>query len=369
MSFDNGAPASIRIVPWGAETLGRLIQELPGAGPDNDGKPRKTAALAALADGIKPAPAGGKLYLTGEGARDPRLAPLLAGVLGGAVPCESLAPPPGAAPSAAIAGLIKSTGPNSASPPLILELNGGHEAARPGPPAVWKWAAAALLLALAALFFPYAEAILLKPSLEKKLAALQADRGRLATIDEELDFLKFLKQSQPPYLDTIYLLARSAPQGARLDGLSLSRHQEISIRLKMGNAQQVSDFRSKLIDSGWFSDVIVEEQAPSPDRRVTVRMTAALKPAESRKPIAPEPPGKKTDLPSLADSEPDFAMPPPDMMMPPNQPVMTPPARRLTPPPRASAPRGGMRITVSPGGQPMPVPAGDEDDDAEPTHP
>ena len=128
-------------------------------------------------------------------------------------------------------------------------------------------------------------------------------------IDEELDFLKFVKQNQPPYLDAIYLLARSAPRGTHLDSLSMGRRQEISIRLKLGNTQQVTDFRSKLIDSGWFANVMVEEQTPSPDRRVSVRMTAALKPAESRKPITAEPPGKKTDKPGPGD-EPDFSPPP-----------------------------------------------------------
>jgi hypothetical protein len=178
---------------------------------------------------------------------------------------------------------------------LVLELNGGQEAARPARPVFWNWAAAAVLLALGTLFFPYAEAILLKPFLERKLAALQADRGRLATIDEELDFLKSLKQSQPPYLDAIYLLAKSAPQGLRLDGLSMGRHQEVSMRLKVANAQQVSDFRAKLIDSGWFANVLVEEQTASPDHRVAVRMTAELKPAESRIPLHAETPAKKTE--------------------------------------------------------------------------
>jgi hypothetical protein len=124
----------------------------------------------------------------------------------------------------------------------------------------WRWHA---------LCFPYAEAIVLKPFLEKKLAALEADRGRLATIDQELDFLKFLKQNQPPYLDAIYLMARSAPQGTRLDELSMGRHQEISIRMKFGKCPTSQRFRAKLIDSGWFANVVVEEQAPTPDRALT----------------------------------------------------------------------------------------------------
>ena len=51
----------------------------------------------------------------------------------------------------------------------------------------------------------------------------------------------------------------------------------------------MTDFRSKLIEAGWFSSVVVEEQTPSPDRRVTVRMTAQLKAADSRKPLPEEP--------------------------------------------------------------------------------
>jgi hypothetical protein len=150
-------------------------------------------------------------------------------------------------------------------------------------------------LALGALLFPYAEAIVLKPFLERKLAALEADRGRLAVIDQELDFLKFLKQNQPPYLDAIYLMARSAPQGTHFDELSMGRQREISIQMKMANAQQVTDFRSKLIESGWFTNVMVEEQTPTPDRRFSVRITAELRTAESRKPLTGESAGKKTE--------------------------------------------------------------------------
>jgi hypothetical protein len=348
MSFENGVQTSIRILAWGGENITRSIQEKltvthdeaekfkmtldqPGVAFGPQGPLLQSAvelALAALAACIKSASLGGKLYLTGKSASDPRMAPLLAGLLGGAVSCERLEQPPGTGPSDAIAGLKKSTGSNSASLPLILALNGGQGAARLVRPAVWKWAAAAALLALGAFIFPYAEAIVFKPFLERKLAALEADRGRLATIDQELDFLKFLKQNQPPYLDAVYVLARSAPQGTRLEELSMGRHREFTIRLKMANAQQVSDFRSKLIDSGWFANVVVEEQAPSPDRRVAVRMTAELKPAESRKMLAAEPPGRKIDR------EPGPGMPPPEpVMMPPPQAAGMPVEVTPSPPP------------------------------------
>jgi hypothetical protein len=340
MSFDNGVPASIRVLPWGGDAITRALQEKlavshdeaeklkltldqPGADSGAQGpllQSARESALAALAKILKPAALGEKLYLTGKPTRDPRLAPLLAGLLGGGVACESLQEAPGPGYSSVIAASIKST----ARPPLLLQSGGDQRQARPRRPAIWKWAAAAVLLALVALFFPFAEAILFKPSLERKLAALEADRGRLAMIDEELDFLKFLKQNQPPYLDAIYLMARAAPRGTSLENLSMGRHQEISIRLKLGNNQQVTDFRSRLIDSGWFSNVVVEEQAASPDRRVSVRMTASLKSADARKPITAEPPGWKPEEPSPGDAA-NFAMPMPE-------PGMTPPSQPSSPP-------------------------------------
>jgi hypothetical protein len=353
MSFENGVPVSIRILAWGGEAITRSIQEKMAVSHDEAEKLKLTldqpgvafgpqgqllqsateSALAALADGIKPASLAGKLYLTGKSARNPLMAPLLAGLLGGAVACQSLEQATSAGPSAVVAGLMKSTAGNGAPPPLILESGGGQGSAKAARPAVWKWAAAAVLLALGALLFPYAEALVFKPFLERKLAALEADRGRLATIDEEVDFMEFLKQNQPPYLETIYLLAKSAPQGTSLESLSMGRKQQISIRLKMANAQQVSDFRAELVDSGWFANVMVEEQAPSPDRRVSVRMTADLKPAESRKPLPAEPPGKKRDRPQFGGG-PGFDMPPPPpMMMPPPAPAAMPVEAAPTPPP------------------------------------
>jgi type IV pilus assembly protein PilM len=353
MTFDNGAPASIRILAWGGENITRSIQEKLAVSHDEAEKIKLTldqpgvafgpqgpllqsateSALAALAKSLPPAALGAQLYLTGKSARDPRLAPLLAGLLGGAVACQSLEQGPAAGPSAAIAGLMKSTGSDGPPTPLVIQLSGEHGAARLARPAIWKWAAAAVALALGALLLPYAEAIVLKPFLARKLAALEADRGRLAIIDEELDFLKFLKQNQPPYLDAIYLLARSAPQGTHLESLSMGRRQEFTIRLKLGNSQQVTDFRSKLIDSGWFANVIVEEQAASPDRRVSVRMTAALKPAESRKPIIAEQPGKKKDKPSPGDEPEVVLLMPEPVMTPPPQPVARPVEVAPAPPP------------------------------------
>jgi hypothetical protein len=144
----------------------------------------------------------------------------------------------------------------------------------------------------AVIAFPFLQALVLKPYLSHRLVSLKSGIDRLGAIDREIDFLQYLKASQPPYLETLFLMAKAAPPGTRFDSITMGRKGEIALRGKLGNAQQVTDFRSKLIEAGWFSSVVVEEQTPSPDRRVTVRMTAQLKDAAERKPLPEEKPKK-----------------------------------------------------------------------------
>jgi hypothetical protein len=163
--------------------------------------------------------------------------------------------------------------------PIILRANQapGPGTARPAP---LKWAALAAALLLAVLAFPYLEAVLLKPHLAHKLQAITAEKGRLATIDRELDFLRYLKQNQPNYVDAIFLLSKAAQPGTRFDSLSLNKRGDISLHGPMPNGQQVGEFRAKLIDSGVFTNIAIEEQTPSPDRqRVIIRLSAQWKQA------------------------------------------------------------------------------------------
>jgi len=157
-------------------------------------------------------------------------------------------------------------------------------------PALMKWARLAILLAVCIIAFPYAQAFLLKPFLAKKLARIRSESGRLAVIDRELTFLQYLKNAQPPSLDALTVLANAAPPGTRFDSLTLNRRGELALKGNIGNAQQVVDFRTKLIKSAFFSSVTVEEQTPSPDRqRMTVRILAQCKPAGARPPVKAEP--------------------------------------------------------------------------------
>ena len=298
-TFDPGVPVSVRVLPASAgASLAEAVSKSLGA---NWG--------------------GRKIFLTG--ASD-ELATQFTRSLGIGVSCEALKFESGAGRSAGTLGLKKSVEQNGGLPPLVLQVqarpvNGSFDFSAPD---IKKWAVRAAALICVLLVLPYAEALVLKPFLARKLAKLKAEKVRLTTIDRELEFLQSLKQTQPPYLDALYTFAKSAPQGSKIDSLSMNRRGDVSLRGSMRNADQVTDFRSKLIGSGFFSTVAVEEQALTPDRqKVNVRMTAQWKPVEARAgltngPTADEIERAKTNKPAPGGGGFPPGMMPPGMMPP-----------------------------------------------------
>ena len=267
--FENGAPVSIRILPWTES-------------PDR-------AALESLTKTIQSSAARPKIYLSGESGRLHDLALKLAGAPG--VECERIETPHGDGRSAAILGLKKSC-EDGVAPPLWLRLqpSGGKTEiiTRPVP---WKWAALAGLLLLILFSLRYAEAFIQRPRLAQRLAETKGYRDKLPQVDRELSFLQYLKTNQPPYLDPLFTMANASPGGARIESLSMNRRGDLALRAMMANSQQVGDFRSKLINSGFFSTVVVEEQTPTPDKqKVVVRITAQWKPSGDGKSPASESP-------------------------------------------------------------------------------
>ena len=205
------------------------------------------------------------------------------------VDCRRLEVPGGDGFSAATLGLKKSVSENIPLPrlqskpqPSKTPFSFSWTDFTRGENRRWLTRAAVLLVLL--LVLPYAEALLLKPLLGLKLASFKKQRQQFATVVEpELRFLQSLKQNQPPYLDAIYLFSQSAAPGSHLDSLSLNQHGDIAIKAAMQNAQQVTDFRAKLIASGFFANITVEEQTPVLNQqRVNVRMSAQWKSAAER---------------------------------------------------------------------------------------
>jgi len=299
ISFDNGAPSSIRILPWGGEDLTRAIEKGLGLShidaeklktrlddeplADSEiGQQARTAVdteLNSLARSIRPNCVGQKLYLTGSSARLKDLPPRLAKAIGGSVTCEYLGFIPGEGRSAAILGLKRLCENNVASTLPLLEIKLTYEPEKRARPAQWKWAALAGLLIFVSLFLVYAEAFLQKPRLSVRVSEIKAFRQNLPNIDRELSFLQYLKTNQPPYLEPLFGIANAAAPGTRIESLTMNRRGDLSLRATMKDSQQVVDLRSKLIDSGLFSTVVVEEQTPTPDRqKIVVRLSGQWKP-------------------------------------------------------------------------------------------
>jgi Tfp pilus assembly PilM family ATPase/Tfp pilus assembly protein PilN len=372
ISFTDGAPNSIRILPWGGENLTRAIEESLGISLDEAEKLKVqwdegplpngevghkvqsaiAKSLATLATAINATWQGRNLYLTGRAARYQDLPHLLQQRLPQVVECKRLEAKGANASTAAILGLKRASEAAPPVPPLVIRVKDsrtGDALARSGQspvrmllsfiaqgreiiaqPELRKWVRLGVILCVCSLCFPFAEALVLKPFLAKKLAAIEKDKDRLLMIDRELSFLKNLKKSQPPYLDALTVIANSIPPGTRFESVSMNRRGDVSLKGNMRDGQQVVDFRSKLIKSGFFSSVNVDEQTPSPDRqKMAVRLSAQWKPTGSRPPVKVEPlppggsrpGGMPMGFPGMMDggSQPFF---PPSSDMPPGMPPM-----------------------------------------------
>jgi hypothetical protein len=267
-SFEKDVPTGVRVFPWGTEALSA-----------SDG------AWDAVSSALRGNWSGKVVYLTGDGDAKNNVALQVPRHLGAGTQCRPIQVAAGPGRTAAVLGLKKCIEENGVQLPPVLKARTHHEQAKLdwSAPTLRKWAATAALLLVVVLMLPYVEALAVKPFLVRRMAVLKAGAGRLATIDQELGFLQFMKQNQPPYLDALYLMAQSAPPGARLESLTMNRRGEVSLRGSMRNSQEVGEFRAKLIHSGFFSEVSVDEQVPTQDRqKVNVRMTAQWKPAEAR---------------------------------------------------------------------------------------
>lgn len=161
------------------------------------------------------------------------------------------------------------------------------------PMAARPWLARAAALAATLLLLPYVEALIQRPRLQRQLVGLGKDLGRLAEIDRRLEFLQHIADNQPPYFDATYVVANAAPQGTRIDGFTMNRKGEVSLNGFVPQAQQVGEFRGRLLESRFFSAVVVEEQStPQPGGRANFRISAQWKPAAEREALqlGPEPP-------------------------------------------------------------------------------
>ena len=275
---DAAGATTLRVIAWGGAEL---------------------LEVSPLIQTLQAQPSPNKLLLTGLEAPLAQLATQLAPILNRPVVPLDLESGPGRT----AANLGAKTQLARASGELLRLQTPSAEKPERVSRAEWKWAVAAVLLLFLVLAATYLHPVLQKPRLERQLAELKSYRASLPHIERELSFLEFIKTNQPPYLDTIYLLADSSPRGLKLQSLSIGRRGDLSLRGKASDPDGANQFRAKLVDSGFFSQVVVEEQTPDQNRReVTFRISAEIKPEGQRQPL-PAPSATKTKPPARPSPE------------------------------------------------------------------
>jgi Tfp pilus assembly protein PilN len=81
-------------------------------------------------------------------------------------------------------------------------------------------------------------------------------------------------------------MSQSAPQGTQLESLSMTRQGEVGIQGKASSFEAANEFRAKLARSGWFGQIVIQDQAPSKEQgKVEFRMNARLKPGAAPVPV------------------------------------------------------------------------------------
>jgi hypothetical protein len=269
IAFDKNVPAVLRIFPWGTDNFLAADEAVDAAFESIRGQTGQT------------------LYLTGA-ADHHELVANLARKLGNDIVCRRLEDPQGPGTSTAILGLKQWVEANGGAPSLTLRVKPRPMRGIAGKidfsdALLRQRLAVAVMLLVALLVLPYAQAFLLKPYVARKVAIVESEKSRLSTIDRELSFLQYLKENSPPYLDALYLFATAAPQGTRLDTVTMNQRGDVSLSGSFGSFQQVVEFRSRLIQSGFFSRVSVDEQVPVQNqRKLNVRITAQWKPVQAR---------------------------------------------------------------------------------------
>lgn len=304
LALDGMGPVRLRALPWGEQTLVRewmssagvasdvaerwLGRVLTEPGPlDDPGKPGWDAAVQALAGSIPGPVPGGRIRVTGRLAGAPAFLASLAEKLGRGVVVESGERGGDRAAPSGIRRLREDTEGRTQEPGLWLAAKVQEAPTVLSQATPRKWAVVAGVLLLGLLLMPYIEAMVFLPGLASRVAAVQARQDRLQWIDRQADFLRHLKQNQAPYMEALLVLGKTLSPGNRMESMNLNRKGEMALRVSMRQPQEVTEFRTKLTESGFFTSVVIEEQSPTPDRqKIQVRISAQIKPLNLRQGLA-----------------------------------------------------------------------------------
>ncbi len=282
--FEQGALTLVRLISLGPEF------QNPGGGvgsPANSLETTTPGFAAILAKALPRTSLGEVLYLTSDRLDLKALEDLVARALGGGIRCEVLDQAQAPGRSDVTLGLARAAA-QLGSPQLpLFRIKTARALPSSTYPIPWKWIARAAALLICALGLRYLEPALSKAQVSNKLAEMKIHRATLPGFERELGFLQHLAKNQALIQDTIYVIANAAPQGTRIESLTISRRGEVSLRTSVAPPPQAVAFRSKLTDSGFFSTVVVEEQSQSPDRQKTTLRISALPKSGAPRPTIP----------------------------------------------------------------------------------
>ena len=286
--FDGPQPVSLTSIAWGGDRITQLVTTAAGLATGQAERIKSEQQLATVLSearldqliaeagdqlatrleatwssrdgGTRQIPE--RLFITGGGARLRGFDSALGAAFGGRVLCQRPALQVSQAltsgHSAVTLGLIEEGRLNGATatfafaapePESALERAASEPTARP-------WLLGLVGLILISLTLRYADLLWQLPQQREELEHARALRGALPSLDAELEFLTFLKEHQAPYLDALAVIASNFPKNTTIDGISLARTGDVTVNGKTKSPQTVNQFRSDLIASGWFTQVV-----------------------------------------------------------------------------------------------------------------
>lgn len=181
------------------------------------------------------------------------------------------------------------------APPIILKTkeNSPPRANLDRGP-ILRWVALLVLLVIAILAARRVEPTLRGNSLTSQLNTFKAEKQNLPEIDRELSFLTHIQEKSLPFEDIIGLLAANAVPQLEIESLDMASDRRIQLRGTLPERGQPEDFRTRLFASGWFEQVVLDEQTPNQrERKLNIRISMVLKPPLNRPKLAKEKLGLK----------------------------------------------------------------------------
>ncbi len=291
ITFNNQQPATLQLLPWGHTSLLNHPNTL---------------------EHLNPTLVGSSLHISWNPRDCPNPTPILQALrsLVGSETTISTVLLDHATPRTAALQALQAQ-PHNNHPPLKLTLQAQQSKPRPLMPtsAHYTWAIASTILLLTLTLLHLLHSSQQQTRLTQAINQVREVRQSLPLVDQQLGFLSYLQTNRQPYLRILATVAQSATPGLQIESLSLNRRGELLIRGTLQGQQPPTDFRTKLVESGAFTSVVLEEQTPGQQQdNIAFRIAAHWDPAQARNlpELPPAPP-----LPSIPGMPPGMPMPMP----------------------------------------------------------